>query len=153
MFLKETWKQWLDWMTEDAFSPFTQSYSGLAGDSQHLRNRVWKKVRAGTAFRAPVWQDYVAFIDEGYILAYQDHLRFYSMSYMLEVNKKADFEGQVSGCKSFSYTNPRWFNWTLPAATRFPDILNSSLDFPDHYLPFVPLRTSLCSSLQPYKLM
>lgn len=89
----------------------TQLYWGSAGDSQHFPNTLWEKVTPGTASRTPVWQDCSAFMDEGYILVHQDHLRFYSMSYMLEVNKKADFEGQVSDCKSFSHTNPRWFNW------------------------------------------
>lgn len=65
------------------------------------------------------------------------------MSSVLEVNRTADFEKQVSGCKSFSYTKPRHFNRTLPAATPFPDTLNSSLCFPDNYLPSVLLCTSL----------
>lgn len=85
----------------------TQPYLDLAGDLQHLRNMVQNKVTAGTAFSVPVRQDYLAFIDEGYILVSQNQLRLYSTSYMLEVNKNADFEGQVSGCKSFFYTKSR----------------------------------------------
>lgn len=45
-----------------------QSYFGLAGDLQQLCNVVQNKVTAGTTFSIPVWQDYLAFIDEGYML-------------------------------------------------------------------------------------